>query len=300
MRINYDLAIAVARVQEARAVAAEARSEYWPALNYGTITSYGHNQFTGSPASNLPGAQGFFLGIARASWEADLWGRIRRTNEAARARLLESESVRRGVMLTLVSDVSEAYFELLGLKLKLEIARQTTQSFGATFDLFNTRMREGLGNGLQTSRAAAEVATAAAAIPLLERAIALKENQISVLAGRNPGPVDTRVKLLDEAVPLDVPAGLPSALLERRPRRARGGAGGAIRERANRYRSRRVLSLDRPDHVLRQVEHAAERAELRQHQRVESRSEHGRPDLSGRWSAGAPASGVGGCGSRPG
>src|SRR5262245_36643667 len=77
---NYDLAAAVARVEQARQVAAQARAEYFPAISYSTVTSYGHNQFINSPASNSPGAQGFFLGIARAAWEADVWGRIRRTN----------------------------------------------------------------------------------------------------------------------------------------------------------------------------------------------------------------------------
>src|SRR4051794_18442475 len=82
---NYDLDAAVARVDQAREIAAIARSEYFPAINYTPPTLYGHNHFISSPASNLPGAQGFFLGVASAAWEPDLWGRIRRTNEAARA-----------------------------------------------------------------------------------------------------------------------------------------------------------------------------------------------------------------------
>jgi multidrug efflux system outer membrane protein len=214
---NYDLAAAVARVEQARQVAAQARSEYFPQLNYLSILSYGHNQFISSPSSNLPGAQGFLLGIGSAAWEADIWGRIRRMNEAARAEYLASEDAWRGVMLTLVSDVSQAYFELQGLRFQLEIARETTQSFSTTFNLFTERLQGGLGNELQTSRAGADLATAAASVPELERVIALKENQISVLVGQNPGAIETKVKLLDEVIPLDVPAGLPSALLERRP-----------------------------------------------------------------------------------
>src|SRR5215467_10494042 len=214
---NYDLAAAVARVEQARQLSAQARSEYFPHLDYLSVTSYGHNQFINSPSSNLPGAQGFFLGIARATWEADVWGRIRRTNEAARAQYLATEEARRGVMLTLASDVSQAYFELLGLRLQLEIARETTQTYTKTLDLFTERLKEGLGDALQTSRAASDLATAAASIPDLERLVALKENQISILIGRNPGRIETKVKLLEETVPLEVPAGLPSALLERRP-----------------------------------------------------------------------------------
>lgn len=214
---NYDLAAAVDRVEKARQVAAEARAQYFPAINYTTIISYGHNQFVNSPASNQPGAQGFLLGIARASWEADLWGRIRRTNEAVRAQYLGTEEARRGVMLSLASEVSQAYFELLGLRYKLEIARATAQSYTATLRLFTQRLQGGLGNQLQTSRAAADLSVANASIPEVERLIALKENQISLLLGRNPGSVETRLKLLEETIPPDVPAGLPSALLQRRP-----------------------------------------------------------------------------------
>jgi multidrug efflux system outer membrane protein len=214
---NHDLAAAVARVEQSREVAAQANSEYFPQLNYLSVSSYGHNQFVNSPGSNLPGAQGFFLGIARATWEADVWGRIRRTNEAARAKYLATEEARRGVMLTLASDVSQAYFELLGLRYQLDIAKETTQSYTTTFKLFTDREKGGIGNALQTSRAAADLATAAASIPELERLVALKENQISVLTGQNPGTIETSARLLEEVIPPDVPAGLPSALLERRP-----------------------------------------------------------------------------------
>lgn len=213
---NYDLASAVARVEQARQVAAQARSQYFPVLGYTVYTSYGHNQFIYSPSSSLPGAQGFLLGIARASWEADLWGRIRRTNEGARAQYFATEEARRGVMLVLVSDVSQAYFELLGLRLQLDIAQQAKQSFAETLKLTTQRQQERIGNELQTSRAANDVANASGTVVELERQIALKENQISVLMGKNPGTIETKAKSLGN-VPPDVPAGLPSALLERRP-----------------------------------------------------------------------------------
>ena len=117
----------------------------------------------------------------------------------------------------LASDVSQAYFELLGLRLQLDIARETIQSYTATLKLFNDRLQEGLGNALQTSRASADLEVAAASARDLERQIALKENQISVLMGKNPGAIETKLKLLEETVPPTIPAGLPSALLERRP-----------------------------------------------------------------------------------
>jgi multidrug efflux system outer membrane protein len=214
---NYDVAAAAARVEQARQGAKQAQSEYFPQAGYTSLLTYGHNQFVGSPASNSPGAQGFFLGIVTAAWEPDVWGRIRRLNEAARAQYLATDEARRGVMLSLASDLSQAYFELLGLRLQLEIARESAQSYTTTLNLFTERFQGGLGNALQTSRAAADLATAEARIPELQRLIGVKENQISVLVGQNPGAVQTKVALLDEVVPLAVPAGLPSALLERRP-----------------------------------------------------------------------------------
>ena len=213
---NYDLAVAVARVEQADELAAQARSQYFPTLGYSTLLTRGHNQFIYSPLTPPTGAQGFLLAIARASWEADLWGKIRRTNEGARAQLLASEEARRGVMLTLVSSVSQAYFELIGLRMQLDVAKQSTQSFTTTLTLVTQRVREGLGNDLQASRATSELASASAGIPEIERLIALKENQICVLLGRNPGPIETKTNSLGD-IPPEVPAGLPSTLLERRP-----------------------------------------------------------------------------------
>ena len=217
LRNNQDMAVATARVEQARQVAAQARAEYFPAIGYASVISYGHNQFINSPASNTQNPQGFLLAIVRASWEADLWGRIRRTNEAARAQLLASEEARRGVMLTLSSDLSQAYFELLGLRYRLEIGRNMVQTYTSTLKIFTERFQGGLGNQLQISRASADLAATAATVPEFERLIALKENQISLLLGKPPSPINTKVKLLEESVALDVPAGLPSALLERRP-----------------------------------------------------------------------------------
>jgi multidrug efflux system outer membrane protein len=120
-------------------------------------------------------------------------------------------------MLSLVSDLAQAYFELLGLDLQLDIAKQTTESFTQTLTLFTQRLQGGVASKLDTSRAAAARASAAASIPELERQIAIKENQISVLLGNNPNPVPRTARLLDQIVPPGIPAGLPSELLERRP-----------------------------------------------------------------------------------
>jgi multidrug efflux system outer membrane protein len=120
-------------------------------------------------------------------------------------------------MLTLVSDVAQNYFLILGLELQLDIAKQTTASYTQTLNLFTQRLEGGVSSALDTSRAAATLATAAATVPEIEREIALAEDQLSVLMGSNPGEIAHTAKLLDEIVPPEVPAGLPSALLERRP-----------------------------------------------------------------------------------
>jgi outer membrane protein, multidrug efflux system len=214
---NYDLAIAVSRVEQARQVAAQARSQYLPAVSYAVGSSDGKNEFVGSVAPGSATTKGAFLALGSVAWEADIWGRIRRLNEAARAQYLSTEEARRGVMLTLASEVAQAYFELLGLELQLQIAKETTDSFGQTLKLFTQRYEGGVASKLDTSRAEAAEAAAAAAVPEFERQIVLQENQISILLGSNPQAIPHTAKLLDEVVPPDIPVGLPSALLERRP-----------------------------------------------------------------------------------
>ena len=214
---NYDLAIAVSRVEQSRQLAAQARAQYFPFVNYAVGASNGKNEFLGTIAPNGGTTAGAFVAAGSVAWEPDIWGRLRRLNESARAQYLSTEEARRGVMLTLVSDVAQAYFELLGLELQLQIAKDTTASFSGTLKLFTQRYEGGVASKLQTSWAEAAQAAAASAVPEYERQIALKEDQISVLLGRNPDSVMHSAKLLDEVVPPEIPVGLPSALLERRP-----------------------------------------------------------------------------------
>jgi outer membrane protein, multidrug efflux system len=214
---NYDLAIAVSRVEQARQLAAVARSQFLPSVNYSVGASDGKNEFLGNVSPNQGLTKGVFLAAGGVAWEADIWGRIRRLNESARAQYLATEEARRGVMLTLTSEVAQAYFQLLGLELQLEIAKETTASFKETLKLFNQRYEGGISSKLDTSRAEASLAEAASAVPQYELQIALEENVISVLMGGNPQSIVHTTKLLDEIVPPDIPVGLPSALLERRP-----------------------------------------------------------------------------------
>ncbi len=214
---NYDLLLAVQRIEQARAVAVQVRSELFPQVGYEGDTGRGKNAVNGRVASTAGLTVNAFAGLLNASWEIDLWGRIRRADEAARAQILVNEEARRGVMLSLVSDVAQAYFELLELDLQREIALRTTESFRDSLDIFRRRLEGGVASRLETARASASLAQTAAEVPNLERLIVLKENQINLLIGRPPAPVTRGAALTAQRLPPEVPAGIPSDLLERRP-----------------------------------------------------------------------------------
>lgn len=216
---NYNVRIAAARVQQARAQAAVAKSPFFPQLGYqaSAAQTKGLQNFLGLGSSSTDTQSTLYLGLISMSWEIDLWGKIRRSSESANAAFLASEEARRAVLLSLVSEVAQTYFELLELDARLAIARQSTEAYQGTFKLFQDRLEFGVASQLQTSRAEGNLAQAAATIPEIEAQIAAKENQISILLARNPGPIPRGQPLFDQAVVPTVPAGLPSALLERRP-----------------------------------------------------------------------------------
>jgi multidrug efflux system outer membrane protein len=214
---NYDVRIAAARVEQARAILAENRSVYFPQITYQGSVGDGRNVEAGTPIRVGGPASSGFEAAGNVSWEIDLWGRIRRLNESARAQFLATAEARTNVMLTLITTVAADYFQLLALDQELQIARDTTNSFGQSLKLFSERLRGGVSSKLETAAAEAEEAAAAATIPELERQIVVQENQIRLLLGMNPGPLMRHKKLLEELLPPDVPPGLPSTLLERRP-----------------------------------------------------------------------------------
>ncbi len=213
---NRDLRVAAARVEQARQLAAQSHAQYLPKIGYEAGISGGKNESLGTPAAtgSQQGTIGAFL---QASWEADVWGRIRLSNEYALSVYLATEQGKRGVLLSLVSSVAQAYFELLELDLRLEIARQNVESFRGSLDIFQKRLDGGTASRLETSRARAALSIVAANIPDLERQIAIQENEIRVLIGSTPGAIARKGKLLEQTMPPEVPAGLPSNLLERRP-----------------------------------------------------------------------------------
>jgi len=214
---NYDLRIAIARVEQAHAIALQSRLAFLPQLNYSAGANRGKNAINGNAAFNHGAITNAFLYEGTASWEIDLWGRLRRLNEAAQAGYLASQEARRDVRISLISQVAQDYFQLLALDEELDIARRTTNSFAESLKIFGQRMQGGVVSKLETASAEALLDSTAATVPELERRIAQQENQLSVLLGQNPGPIIRNHKLLMEMFPPDVPAGLPSALLERRP-----------------------------------------------------------------------------------
>ena len=186
---NNDLRIAVKRVEQARQLTVQAHAEYMPNVGYEVGISGGKNESLGAPAPSSGVQRGSLaIGLA-AAWEADVWGRIRRLNEAALANYLASDQGRRGVVLSLVSSVAQAYFELLELDLRLVIARRNVEAFEGSRRIFQQRLEGGTASRLETARAEGALATTAATIPELERRIAIQENEIQLLLGSAPGPV---------------------------------------------------------------------------------------------------------------
>ena len=214
---NYDLRIAAARVEEARAAAMQARSQFVPSVTYNGTVSRGRNDVFGQSFPNGGAVASSAVATLNAFWEVDLWGRVRRLNESARAEFLASEEGRRAVRLSLLSDVASTYFQLLELDEELEIAGETTNSFAESLKIFNQRMEGGTASGLESSRAEAALDDAAATVPSIREQISTTENQLSILLGRNPGPIERPTLFLTRVTLPDIPAGLPSTLLEHRP-----------------------------------------------------------------------------------
>lgn len=217
---NNDLLTAIARVEEARDLADVARAAYYPSVGYAAGIQRDRGVYKANPDLALPAngqTQNLFLGGLSAAWEADVWGRIRRSNQAALADFLATEQGRRGLMLSLLSDVTQAYFELQELDRRLSIARSSTGAFQSTYALFNRRYGAGITSRLAVTRAESALAEASGSIADIERQIGIKEHQICVLVGRNPGAVRRDPPKDGPLNPPAMPAGLPSSLLERRP-----------------------------------------------------------------------------------
>jgi multidrug efflux system outer membrane protein len=216
LEANRDLRVAVTRVEQARAQLGATRADQFPDLAAGASATTNRFSETVRPRGQ-GGEVGLLAATADLVFEIDLWGRLRRASEAARAELLASEEARRTVVMTLVSDVATAYLRLRQLDLELETTRRNVASRRGSLQLARDRFEAGLASALDVRQAEAELASTAAQVPDLERQVVQTENQLSTLLGRNPGAIQRGRPLAGQLAVPDVPAGLPSTLLERRP-----------------------------------------------------------------------------------
>ena len=212
---NKDLKQAVASVDEFQARLYSARMDFAPQIT----TTANAPAFGRLNVVNIPGFPTFtsYYLQGNLNWELDIWGRVRRSNEAARGDLLAREENRRAVILTLVSGVAQSYFDLCQLDMQWDIAKRTLQSWEESVRIAQARLRQGMIPKLDADQFEAERANAAARSAEFERQVVQKENELSVLLGRNPAAITRGQMLTEQIMPPEVPAGLPSQLLQRRP-----------------------------------------------------------------------------------
>jgi multidrug efflux system outer membrane protein len=215
---NKSVKIAAAKVEQASGLLVQTRSPIFPQINYSgageqqRLTELGATPL--SPA--IPNPQTAYQVLAGASWEIDLWGRIRRLTESAQANLLATEYAKRGVVLSLVASVASSYLQLRGLDEQLMISKRTLAAYAETVRIFELQHQYGVVSKMNVEQARSQYETAASSIPGIESQIAQTQNAICILLGRNPGPVE-RGKSITELTMPAVPAGVPSQVLERRP-----------------------------------------------------------------------------------
>ncbi len=216
---NFDMRIASERVLEARAQYGIQKSGLFPDLSASGLWGAERASSIGlapyPPGANT--AASYTQAGFNLSWELDVWGRLRRLNEAARAQYLASEEGRRAVTTTLIADVSSSYFGLREQDLELDIAQRTKANADKGLQLTTLRHKRGAATGLDVHQAEQLLYTATAQIAAAERGIGQTEDQLSLLLGKSPGDIARGRSLEEYAVPPEIPAGLPSALLERRP-----------------------------------------------------------------------------------
>jgi outer membrane protein, multidrug efflux system len=210
LKQNYDLQLATERINAGRAQVAITRSNLFPQVQ-------GNGDFSGGKEHNFQTTSNFLTLTADAAFQLDFFGRLRRATEASRAQLLATEDARQTVILTLVSDVASDYFTLLQLDLQLQITRDTVTTQKDSVKLTSFRLDHGVATKLDVLQAQQVLDTANAAIPDLERQIGQEEDAISILLGNYPQGVPRGRPLEGQALPPEVPPGVPSSLLERRP-----------------------------------------------------------------------------------
>jgi multidrug efflux system outer membrane protein len=215
LRENKDILIASSRIEQARAATGIAKADYWPQIGYSAGAMRG-NVFQGMPTQD-GGASNMFTGFGTLNWELDFWGKFRRSTEAAKAELAASEFGKRTIQIGLISEITSTYFLLLDFHWQLDISRNTTKLRQESLDIIQARFSEGIIPEIDLNQAQIQKAIAEASIPFYERKVAQTETALAILLGRNPGPLVLGPQLFDQRKPPDIPVGLPSMLMERRP-----------------------------------------------------------------------------------
>ncbi len=214
---NKDLAIAAARIEQARAEAGVVNAALFPQIGAGSSAARERYSERTYPKLPEPFTNNDFTLSAGAAFEVDLWGRLRNASAAARANLLATEDAQRTVYITLVSDVAATYFQLRAFDQDLEVAIRTRDTRAESLRIVQSRYDRGIAAELDLAQAQRQYEVAVATIPLIEQRIAQTENALSILLGRNPGAIARGIALAQQPLPPQVPAGLPSSLLEQRP-----------------------------------------------------------------------------------
>ena len=211
---NHDVLIAMSRIEQAYAVLGVSKADLYPQFGYDVSGSYGDPTTAGAAAGT--GAGGMVNITPNVYWELDFWGKVRRSNQAARAEIAASEEALLMVQLGIITAVADGYFQLLDFDQRLEISRRTWETRMASMNIIEQRFIHGTVPEIDLNQAQQQEAIAAAAIPYFERMVAHMENYLSILIGQNPRSLE-RGLLIDQEVPPEIPVELPSKLLERRP-----------------------------------------------------------------------------------
>ncbi len=209
---NKDIQIAASRVVEARYVLGYTKANQWPVIGYSGNAQGSNIDLNGNSGSQVNS----FSALGNVNWEIGFWGKYRRANEASREELLATQYAHRAVMISLISDVASTYFVLLDYRARLEISKQTLDSRIEGLRIMQSKFEHGTIPELELNQAEIQEAIASASVPRYERNVAQTEHALSILLGKNPGLVMEVDVLFDHNVPPDIPAGIPSDLLERR------------------------------------------------------------------------------------
>jgi multidrug efflux system outer membrane protein len=209
---NKDMQIAASRILESQAVVGYHKADVYPAFGYSATGS-----LISKTNSDAPDMRSTLRGFGMMNWELDFWGKYRHATRAARAQLLASEESKKMLISSMVAEVANFYFQLRGFDQQLEIARRTLELRKSSTKLITSRFEGGEVPELDKFQAQSQEAITAALVPSLERQIAETENALSILLGKNPGPIVRGLDNLSQVLPVYIPAGLPSQLLERRP-----------------------------------------------------------------------------------